>query len=97
MGEKLDSGFHIGALLSGEGLGPEKVVTNISENISQSSVIRINKRIMIYTYSELFINPGIVRVQGPNNWIQFSTVTFDSIFSWFFSPSLSLQKVLVTV
>ena len=56
-----------------------------------------NKRIMIYNYSELFINPGIVRVQGLNNWIQFSTVTFDSIFSWFFSPSLSLQKVLVTV
>ena len=41
LGEKLDSGFHIGALLSGEGLGPEKVVTNISENKSQSSVIRI--------------------------------------------------------
>ena len=37
LGEKLDSGFHIGALLSGEGLGPEKVVTNISENKSQSS------------------------------------------------------------
>ena len=75
MGEKLDSGFHIGALLSGEGLGPEKVVTNISENKSQSFLGYQdlgNKRIMIYTYSDTY-DPSLINsnLRSHNVWIQF--------------------------